>query len=62
MIFRIYRPNTIGLVTACKLEVYYEYMNPVDQCAYVQKLFCQLMVFEQDIPAFIHRQAYVPHL
>lgn len=62
MIFRIYRPNAIALVTACKLEVYYEYMNPVDHCAHVHKLFCQLTVFKQDIPAFIHQHAYVPHL
>ena len=62
MIFRIYRPNTMALVTACKLEVYYEYMNPIDLCAHVHKLFYQLMVFEQDIPAFIHRQAYAPHI
>ena len=52
----------MALVAARKLEVYYECMNPADQCAHVHKLFYQLMVFEQDIPAFIHRQAYVPHL
>lgn len=52
----------MALVAARKLEVYYECMNPADQCAHVHKLFCQLTVFKQDIPAFIHQHAYVPHL
>lgn len=52
----------MALVAARKLEVYYECMNPADQCAHVHKLFCQLSVLEQDILAFIHRQAYVRRL
>lgn len=44
----------MALVAARKLEVYYEYMNPADQCAHVHKLFCQLSVLEQDILAFIY--------